>query len=111
MADTGDLGYWLDGQLVVTGRAKDLIIVNGRNIWPQDIEWSVEVLPQLRRGDACAFAIEAEDGAESIVVVVSAWPAKEDARIALSGASSRWSRRPSASTAPSSCCRPRSACR
>ncbi|MGE3648358.1 MAG: AMP-binding protein, partial [Reyranellaceae bacterium] len=84
--DTGDLGYWLDGQLVVTGRAKDLIIVNGRNIWPQDIEWSVEVLPQLRRGDACAFAIEAEDGAESIVVVVCAWPAKEDARIALSGA-------------------------
>ncbi|MBX3498614.1 MAG: fatty acyl-AMP ligase [Alphaproteobacteria bacterium] len=84
--DTGDLGYWLDGQLVVTGRAKDLIIVNGRNIWPQDIEWSVEELPQLRRGDVCAFSIDAEDGAESIVVVVNAWPAKEDARTALTGA-------------------------
>ena len=84
--DTGDLGYWLNGQLVITGRAKDLIIVNGRNIWPQDIEWSVEALPQLRRGDVCAFSIDADDGAESIVVVVNAWPAKEDARMALIGA-------------------------
>lgn len=84
--DTGDLGYWLDGQLVITGRAKDLIIVNGRNIWPQDIEWSVEELPQLRRGDVCAFSIDAEDGAEGIVVVVNAWPATEEARKALVGA-------------------------
>jgi fatty-acyl-CoA synthase len=84
--DTGDLGYWIDGELVVTGRAKDLIIVNGRNIWPQDIEWSVEALPQLRRGDVCAFAVDAEDGAERIVVVVNAWPAQDDARTALVGA-------------------------
>lgn len=84
--DTGDLGYWLDNQLVVTGRAKDLIIVNGRNIWPQDIEWAVEMLPQLRRGDVCAFSIASDDGAESIVVVVNAWPVNEDARVALSGA-------------------------
>ena len=40
--DTGDLGYMLDGEIVVTGRAKDLIIVNGRNVWPQDIEWALE---------------------------------------------------------------------
>lgn len=40
--DTGDLGYWLDGQIVITGRWKDLIIFNGRNIWPQDIEWAVQ---------------------------------------------------------------------
>ncbi len=52
--DTGDLGYWSDGELVITGRAKDLMIVNGRNIWPQDIEWAVEAPPRLRRGDACA---------------------------------------------------------
>jgi fatty-acyl-CoA synthase len=84
--DTGDLGYWIDSQLVLTGRAKDLIIVNGRNIWPQDIEWSVETLPQLRRGDVCAFSIDVEDGAESVVVVVNAWPSKEDARTALIGA-------------------------
>src|SRR5439155_1261423 len=38
--DTGDMGYWLDGEIVITGRAKDLILHNGRNIWPQDIEWA-----------------------------------------------------------------------
>ena len=46
--DTGDLGYTLDGEIVITGRAKDLIIVNGRNIWPQDIEWAVEALKGVR---------------------------------------------------------------
>jgi fatty-acyl-CoA synthase len=67
--DTGDLGYWCDGELVVTGRAKDLIIVNGRNIWPQDIEWAIEALPRLRRGDACAFSADVASGEEVIVLV------------------------------------------
>jgi fatty-acyl-CoA synthase len=67
--DTGDLGYWFNDEIVVTGRAKDLIIVNGRNIWPQDIEWAVEALPQLRRGDACAFSVES-DTAESVILIV-----------------------------------------
>ncbi|MGI9482991.1 MAG: fatty acyl-AMP ligase, partial [Hyphomicrobiales bacterium] len=40
--DTGDMGYWLDGEIVITGRSKDLILHNGRNIWPQDIEWAAE---------------------------------------------------------------------
>jgi fatty-acyl-CoA synthase len=72
--DTGDLGYWCDGEIVVTGRAKDLIIVNGRNIWPQDIEWAIEAVPPLRRGDACAFSLQGDDGTEQVVVVVQAWP-------------------------------------
>ena len=42
--NTGDLGYTVEGALVITGRAKDLILVNGRNIWPQDLEWAVEEL-------------------------------------------------------------------
>lgn len=67
--DTGDLGYWTEGEIVITGRAKDLIIVNGRNIWPQDIEWAVETMPQLRRGDACAFSID-EGGGEAVIVLV-----------------------------------------
>lgn len=67
--DTGDLGYWRAGELVITGRAKDLIIVNGRNIWPQDIEWAVEALPHLRRGDACAFAVDKEEGGEVVLLV------------------------------------------
>jgi fatty-acyl-CoA synthase len=82
--DTGDLGYWSDDEIVITGRAKDLIIVNGRNIWPQDIEWSVEALPSLRRGDACAFSVD--DGeAESVVIVVQAPPADADAGETLEG--------------------------
>jgi fatty-acyl-CoA synthase len=72
--DTGDLGYWSGDEIVITGRAKDLIIVNGRNIWPQDIEWSIETLPHLRRGDACAFSVEREQG-EAVVIVVQAPPA------------------------------------
>lgn len=84
--DTGDLGYWRDGEIVVTGRAKDLIIVNGRNIWPQDIEWAVETIVPLRRGDACAFALQDDDGTERIVVVVQAWPMEPDARTTLRAA-------------------------
>jgi fatty-acyl-CoA synthase len=67
--DTGDLGYLLDKQIVITGRAKDLIILNGRNIWPQDLEWSAEELPDLRRGDVAAFSIDENDG-EAVVVLV-----------------------------------------
>ena len=69
--DTGDLGFWSDGEIVVTGRAKDLIIVNGRNIWPQDIEWAIEALPRLRQGDACAFSVESGAGEEVVVLVLS----------------------------------------
>jgi len=70
--DTGDLGYRLGDTLVVTGRAKDLIIINGRNIWPQDLEWSVErSVPEVRTGDVAAFSIE-EDGREVLILAVEA---------------------------------------
>lgn len=68
--DTGDMGYWLDGEIVITGRAKDLILHNGRNIWPQDIEWAAEQIEPLRSGDAAAFAVEGEDGEDDVVVLV-----------------------------------------
>lgn len=55
--DTGDLGYWLEDQVVVTGRFKDLILWHGRNIWPQDIEWAAQAAAPHRCGRACAFAI------------------------------------------------------
>lgn len=78
--DTGDMGYMVDGSLVITGRGKDLIICNGRNIWPQDIEWAVEGLDGLRRGDAAAFSVEDDEGAEQVVVVVQCRATKEPDR-------------------------------
>ena len=59
--DTGDMGYLVDGELVITGRSKDLIIFNGRNIWPQDLEWAVEKLEGVRPGEVAAFAVNADD--------------------------------------------------
>jgi len=76
--DTGDMGYTIDGALVITGRSKDLIIVNGRNIWPQDIEWAVEQLAGLRSGDVAAFSLGGEEGLESVVVLVQCRSADRD---------------------------------
>ncbi|HXV23868.1 MAG TPA: fatty acyl-AMP ligase [Alphaproteobacteria bacterium] len=68
--DTGDMGYTIDGSVVITGRSKDLIIVNGRNIWPQDIEWAVEQLSGLRSGDVAAFSVEDGGSGEAVVVLM-----------------------------------------
>jgi len=68
--DTGDLGYLAEGQVVPTGRAKDLILLNGRNVWPQDLEWTAESeIERLRSGDVAAFSID-EDAGEQLVVLV-----------------------------------------
>ena len=68
--NTGDMGYTLDGEIVITGRVKDLILHNGRNIWPQDIEWAAEKYAELKSGDVAAFAIEGDDGDDEVVVLV-----------------------------------------
>ena len=60
--DTGDMGFLSDGYVFVVGRVKDMIIINGKNHWPQDIEWAVERLGGFKPGDIAAFAIE--DGGE-----------------------------------------------
>ncbi|XZO04191.1 MAG: AMP-binding protein [Microcoleus sp.] len=66
---TGDLGFIKDGELFVTGRLKDLIIIRGENYYPQDIEWVVEKShPALRPGCGAAFAVEGTD-TEQIVVI------------------------------------------
>ena len=81
--DTGDMGYMLDGEIVITGRAKDLILHNGRNIWPQDIEWTAEQNAHLKSGDVAAFAIEADDGDDEVVVLVECRATESHAQDAL----------------------------
>ncbi|NBC89127.1 MAG: AMP-binding protein, partial [Alphaproteobacteria bacterium] len=68
--DTGDMGYMANGYLFIVGRAKDMIIINGKNHWPQDIEWAVEQLPGFNHGDIAAFAVETETGEEAPAVLV-----------------------------------------
>src|SRR6185295_7667393 len=68
--DTGDMGYLSDSYLYVVGRAKDMIIINGKNHWPQDIEWAVEQLPGFKAGDIAAFAITTPGGEETPAVLV-----------------------------------------
>lgn len=66
---TGDLGYLVDGQLVICGRIKDIIIVSGRNCYPQDIERAAERVDGVRPGNVVAFGIPGPRGRESLVVV------------------------------------------
>ena len=68
--NTGDLGYQVGDSLYVTGRQKDLIIVNGRNVWPQDLEHIAEQQPEVRPSDALAFAAPGADGTDQPVIVV-----------------------------------------
>jgi acyl-CoA synthetase (AMP-forming)/AMP-acid ligase II len=67
---TGDLGFMHEGELVLCGRAKDLIVVRGRNIHPQDLEFSAEQShAAVRLGGSAAFAIQGDDGIETTVIL------------------------------------------
>jgi fatty-acyl-CoA synthase len=66
---TGDLAYMLDGELVLCGRIKDVIIVGGRNIFPEHIERAIGGLDVVRAGNVIAFGMEGYKGRESVVVV------------------------------------------
>jgi len=67
---TGDLGFVLDGELYVTGRKKDLLIVGGENIYPQDIEEIVSAHPAIHDGRVIAMGVYNPDlGTQDIVVV------------------------------------------
>ena len=68
--NTGDIGYLVDGVLTITGRKKDLIIIHGRNIWPQDLEHVAETQPEVRSGDAVAFSAPDHEGEEFCVLMV-----------------------------------------
>ncbi len=66
---TGDLGYLLNGELVLCGRIKDVIIVGGRNVFPEDIERAVGALAGVRPGNVIAFGVEGYKGKETVIVV------------------------------------------
>lgn len=81
--DTGDMGYMSKGYVYIVGRAKDMIIINGKNHWPQDIEWAVEQLPGFKSGDIAAFAITAPGGEETPAVLVQCRTSDEKERLIL----------------------------
>ena len=81
--DTGDMGYMADNYLFIVGRAKDMIIINGKNLWPQDIEWAVEQLPGFNHGDIAAFSIDTEGGEEAPAVLVHCRVSDPEERIKL----------------------------
>lgn len=66
---TGDLGYLVDGEIVITGRLKDLIIFNGRNIHPQSVEWVAAEIDGVRKGNAVAFSRPGASSEELIVTL------------------------------------------
>ena len=67
---TGDLGYLADGELFVCGRARDIIIVNGRKYHPQDLEWAIDDVTAVRRGRVVAFGVFEQGKGDRVVMVV-----------------------------------------
>jgi acyl-CoA synthetase (AMP-forming)/AMP-acid ligase II len=81
---TGDYGYFAEGELYVSGRKKEMIIVGGKNIYPQDIETLVYEVPGIHPGRAVAFGIyDEKSGTEEVVVVAESDIPEEESRRAL----------------------------
>lgn len=67
---TGDLGYLAAGEIYICGRAKDVIIINGKNYYPQDLEWAASNVEGVRAGNVIAFpSYSTQQGRETVVVV------------------------------------------
>lgn len=79
---TGDLGYTVAGEVFICGRLKDMIIVRGRNFYPNDLEWVVSELPSVRRGNVVAFSVDVDgpDGTgEQLVIAAEAFQSDAEA--------------------------------
>src|SRR6185312_7368980 len=82
--DSGDLGYCADGELFITGRAKDVIIAAGRNIYPQEVEEAVADVAGVRRGCVAAFGVEdRRSGTERLVIVAESRERTVDAQTVI----------------------------
>jgi fatty-acyl-CoA synthase len=66
---TGDYGYLVNGNVFITGRKKDIIIINGRNYDPQRMEWIVDELPEVRKGSTVAFSRPGAQSEELVIVL------------------------------------------
>ncbi|MGD8415898.1 MAG: fatty acyl-AMP ligase, partial [Pseudomonadales bacterium] len=83
--DTGDIGYRIGDHIVITARRKDVIIVNGRNLWPQDLEHLAETSPGVRMGDTSAFSVTRPNGEELAVLVVESRKPQPELASTLAG--------------------------
>lgn len=83
--DTGDIGYRIGEHIVITARRKDVIIVNGRNLWPQDLEHLAETTPGVRMGDTSAFSVTRPSGEELAVLVVESRKPQPELASTLAG--------------------------
>ncbi|MEJ7733226.1 MAG: fatty acyl-AMP ligase [Polyangiaceae bacterium] len=83
---TGDLGYLADGNVHVCGRSKELIIVNGRNYYPQDLEWEAGKVEGVRKGNIIAFGtMKPHNDRERVIIAFETSTADEAAQVALKG--------------------------
>ena len=74
---TGDYGYLVDGNVFITGRKKDIIIINGRNYDPQRLEWICDEIPEIRKGSTVAFSRPGATSEELVIAVESRAENKE----------------------------------
>ena len=68
--NTGDLAYLVENNIYITGRQKDLLIISGRSVWPQDLESIAEQQPEVRMGDTAAISVPGEDGQDTAVLLL-----------------------------------------
>ena len=83
---TGDLGYLADGKVFICGRSKEVIIVNGRNYYPQDLEWEAGQVAGVRKGNVIAFGtMKPHNDRERVIIVFETTVAPEDEKQTLKG--------------------------
>ncbi len=80
---TGDLGFILNGDLYVSGRQKDLVIINGRNYPPQAIEWIVEEIAGIRKGSVVAFSVNGDSTEKLVIIAETTMTNSEELALAI----------------------------